>query len=227
MKGIAYGVGVGPGDPELITVKALRLIREAEVIAVPGRKAEESVAYRIADAAAGGLEDKELVAVYMPMVNDREVIEEEHQKAASRLEEYLDMGKNALFLTEGDPSVYSTFGYLRKILEEDGYTVETVPGVTSFCAAAARLGIPLAEWDEPLHILPAAHRTQTPIDQPGTYVLMKTGRHMAEVRELLKDSGRDASAVENCGMEDEKVYRSADEIPDAVGYFSLIIAKEK
>ena len=162
MKGIAYGVGVGPGDPELITVKALRLIREAEVIAVPGRKAEESVAYRIADAAAGGLEDKELVAVYMPMVNDREVIEEEHQKAASRLEEYLDMGKNSVFLTEGDPSVYSTFGYLRKILEEDGYTVETVPGVTSFCAAAARLGIPLAEWDEPLHILPAAHRTQDP-----------------------------------------------------------------
>lgn len=227
MKGIAYGVGVGPGDPELITVKALRLIREAEVIAVPGRKAEESVAYRIADAAAGGLEDKELVAVYMPMVNDREVIEEEHRKAADKLEEYLDMGKNAVFLTEGDPSVYSTFGYLRKILEEDGYTVETVPGVTSFCAAAARLGIPLAEWDEPLHILPAAHRTQTPIDQPGTYVLMKTGRHMAEVRELLKDSGRDASAVENCGMEDEKVYRSADEIPDAAGYFSLIIAKEK
>lgn len=227
MKGIAYGVGVGPGDPELITVKALRLIREAEVIAVPGRKAEESVAYRIADAAAGGLEDKELVAVYMPMVNDREVIEEEHRKAADKLEEYLDMGKNAVFLTEGDPSVYSTFGYLRKILEEDGYTVETVPGVTSFCAAAARLGIPLAEWDEPLHILPAAHRTQTPIDQPGTYVLMKTGRHMAEVRELLKDSGRDASAVENCGMDDEKVYRSADEIPDAAGYFSLIIAKEK
>ena len=227
MKGIAYGVGVGPGDPELITVKALRLIREAEVIAVPGRKAEESVAYRIADAAAGGLEDKELVAVYMPMVNDREVIEEEHRKAADKLEEYLDMGKNAVFLTEGDPSVYSTFGYLRKILEEDGYTVETVPGVTSFCAAAARLGIPLAEWDEPLHILPAAHRTQTPIDQPGTYVLMKTGRHMAEVRELLKDSGRDASAVENCGMEDEKMYRSADEIPDAAGYFSLIIAKEK
>lgn len=227
MKGIAYGVGVGPGDPELITVKALRLIREAEVIAVPGKKAEESVAYRIADDAAGGLEDKELVAVYMPMVNDREVIEEEHRKAADKLEEYLDMGKNAVFLTEGDPSVYSTFGYLRKILEEDGYTVETVPGVTSFCAAAARLGIPLAEWDEPLHILPAAHRTQTPIDQPGTYVLMKTGRHMAEVRELLKDSGRDASAVENCGMEDEKVYRSADEVPDAAGYFSLIIAKEK
>ena len=227
MKGIAYGVGVGPGDPELITVKALRLIREAEVIAVPGRKAEESVAYRIADAAAGGLADKELVAVYMPMVNDREVIEEEHRKAADKLEEYLDMGKNTVFLTEGDPSVYSTFGYLRKILEEDGYTVETVPGVTSFCAAAARLGIPLAEWDEPLHILPAAHRTQTPIDQPGTYVLMKTGRHMAEVRELLKDSGRDASAVENCGMEDEKMYRSADEIPDAAGYFSLIIAKEK
>ena len=227
MKGIAYGVGVGPGDPELITVKALRLIREAEVIAVPGRKAEESVAYRIADAAAGGLEDKELVAVYMPMVNDREVIKEEHRKAADKLEEYLDMGKNAVFLTEGDPSVYSTFGYLRKILEEDGYTVETVPGVTSFCAAAARLGIPLAEWDEPLHILPAAHRTQDPMDQSGTYVLMKTGRHMAEVRELLKDSGRDASAVENCGMEDEKVYRSADEIPDAAGYFSLIIAKEK
>ena len=101
-----------------------------------------------------------------------------------------------------------------------------MPGVPSFCAAAARLNLPLAEWDEPIHIIPAVHRTDSKLDLPGTYVLMKSASHMAEIKKLLAESGRDVSAVENCGMESEKIYRSADEIPDDAGYFSLIVAKE-
>ena len=227
MKGIAYAVGVGPGDPELMTQKAVRLIRENDVIAVPGKTAEESVAYQIARGAVPELADRELVPVNMPMIRDREKLEEEHRKGARLLEGYLDRGKNVVFLTLGDPTVYCTFSYLQHILEADGYPVELVPGVTSFCAAAARLNLALAEWDEPIHILPAAHRTNEALELPGTYVLMKSASHMAEIKDLLRSSGRDVSAVENCCMKNERIYRNVEEIPDDSGYYSLIVAKEK
>jgi len=226
MRGIVYGVGVGPGDPELMTLKAIRLIRENDVIAVPGKVAKEAVAYQIAAAAVPELADKELVSVYMPMIKDRALIDAEHRKGAKLLEQYLDQGKNVVYITLGDPTVYCTFSYLQHILEADGYQVELVPGIPSFCAAAARLGLPLVEWDEPLHVVPAVHKTGDELDQPGTYVLMKSASHMAEVKDLLRSSGRDVQAVENCSMETEKVYRSVEEIPDDAGYFSLIIAKE-
>jgi len=226
MKAIAYGVGVGPGDPELMTLKAVRLIRENDVIAVPAREPKESVAYRIAVQAVPELAEKELVAIDMPMIRDRERLAAEHRKGARRIEEYLDAGKSVVFLTLGDPTVYCTFSYLQHILEADGYAVELVSGIPSFCAAAARLGLPLTEWDEPLHVVPAVHKTDDRLGQSGTYVLMKSASHMPEVKRLLRESGRAVSAVENCGMENEHVYRSADEIPDGAGYFSLIIAKE-
>ena len=227
MKGKAYGVGVGPGDPELMTLKAVRLIRENEVIAVPGKNARESVAYKIALGAVPEIADKTLVPVYMPMVCDREKLAQEHQRGAKLLEEYLDQGKNVVYLTLGDSTVYCTFSYLQHILEDDGYEVELVSGITSFCAAAPRLNISLTEWNEPLHVIPASHKTDHPLDQHGTYVLMKSASRMKEVKELLIASGRQVGCVENCGMENEKVYHSAEEIPDDAGYFSLLIAREK
>lgn len=227
MKGIAYGVGVGPGDPEYMTLKAVRFIRENRVIAVPGQVAKESAAYKIAVQAVPELAEKELVPVYMPMVKDRKLIDAEHRKGAELLKTYLDRGENVVFLTLGDPSIYCTFSYIQHYLEADGYPVELVSGITSFCAAAARLNLPLAEWDEPIHIVPAVHKTEDRLEQDGNYVLMKSASHMKEVKALLLSSGRKVSAVVNCGMENEAVYRSAEEIPDDAGYFSLIIAKEK
>ena len=226
MKGKAYGVGVGPGDPEYMTLKAIRLIRENDVIAVPGKDAKDAVAYKIAAQVVPEIAEKELVPVWMPMVKDRARIDEEHRKGAKLLESYLDQGKNVVYITLGDPTVYCTFSYLQHFLEADGYEVELVSGITSFCAAAARLNLPLAEWDEPLHVIPAVHKTDTALDLDGNYVLMKSASHMAEVKALLRESGRKVSAVENCSMDNEKVYRSREEIPDDAGYFSLIIAKE-
>lgn len=226
MRGIAYGVGVGPGDPELMTFKAARLIRDNEVIAVPGKTAEDSVAYKIAFGAVPEIAEKTLVPVFMPMVRDRAKLTEEHRKGAKLLEQYLEQGKNVVYLTLGDPTIYCTFSYLQHILEEDGYEVRLVSGVTSFCAAAARLNIPLTEWNEPLHVIPASHKTSEPLDLPGTYVLMKSASHMKETKDLLIASGRKTCCVENCGMENEKVYRTAEEIPDDAGYFSLVISKE-
>ena len=227
MRGKAYGVGVGPGDPELMTLKAVRLIRENEVIAVPGKIPEESVAYKIALGAVPEIARKTLVPVYMPMVRDREKVAEEHKKGAGLLEEYLDQGKNVVYLTLGDPTVYCTFSYLQHILEADGYDVELVSGITSFCAAAARLNIPLTEWNEPLHVIPASHNTDGKLDLPGTYVLMKSASRMKETKEILIRSGRRVGCVENCGMKNEKVYHSAQEIPDDAGYFSLVIATDR
>lgn len=225
-RGIAYGVGVGPGDPELMTLKAVRLIRENDVIAVPGKIPEESAAYQIALSVVPELSNKELLPVYMPMIKDRGRIDQEHRKAARILEGYLDRGKNVVYITLGDPTIYCTFTYIQHYLETDGYGVELVSGISSFCAAAARLKLPLAEWDEPLHIVPAVHKLEDTLSLPGNYVLMKSASQMKAVKEMLRKSGRKAAMVENCGMQNEKIYHSVEEIPDDAGYFSLIIAKE-
>ena len=144
MKGTLYGVGVGPGDPELMTVKAIRMIRENDIIAVPGAEVKETVAYKIAVQAVPELADKELLPIYMPMTHDPKELEENHAKGAKALEACLDAGKNVVFLTLGDPCVYSTFSYLQHRVEADGYHTELVSGITSFCAAAARLNISLS-----------------------------------------------------------------------------------
>ena len=143
------------------------------------------------------------------------------------MEATLDTGKNVVFLTLGDPTIYSTFTYVQKRVEADGYETRLVSGITSFCATAARLNIPLTEWNQPLHVQPAVHRLDCELDQPGTYVLMKSGKKMNQVKEILARSGREVRMVENCGMPEEHIYNSVEEIPDDAGYYSLIIAKEK
>ena len=226
MKGIAYGVGVGPGDPEYITLKAVRLIREKDVLAVPGKVAEDAVAYKIAAAVVPEIKDKELVPIYMPMVKDRELIDQEHRRQAKRMESYLDQGKNVVYITLGDSTVYCTFTYIQHYLEADGYTVKLVSGIPSFCAAAAALNTPLTEWDEALHILPGIHDLENDMALKGNYVIMKSASKMDRVKDMIRRSGRTAVMAENCSMANEKLYRSLDEIPDDAGYFSLIIAKE-
>ena len=210
-----YGIGVGPGDPELMTLKAVRLIKENDIIAVPGAEVRETVAYKIAVQAVPELAEKELLPIYMPMTHDKAELELNHEKGAKALEAALDTGKNVVFLTLGDPTIYSTFSYVQKRVEADGYETRLVSGITSFCATAARLNIPLTEWNQPLHVQPAVHRLDSELDQPGTYVLMKSGRKMNQVKEILARSGREVRMVENCGMPDEHIYNSVEEIPDA------------
>ncbi|MGYP000223024172 len=160
------------------------------------------------------------------MTHDAKELEENHRKGAKALEEVLDQGKDIVFLTLGDPTIYSTFSYLQKRVEDDGYETALVSGITSFCAAAARTNQPLVEWNQTLHIVPAVHRLGDTPDAEGNYVFMKSGKKMKQVKEILRETGKQVSMVENCGMETEHVYRSVDEIPDDAGYYSLIIAKE-
>lgn len=226
MAGIFYGVGVGPGDPELMTRKACRLIRENRVIALPGAQPEETLAYRIAVQSVPELTEKQLLALVMPMIHDRDKMARSHREAADTVERVLEQGENVVFLTLGDPTIYSTFSYVQELVERDGYPTEMVSGVPSFCAAAARVNQPLVCWNEPLHVVPAAHRLTETLSDGGQYVLMKSGRRMKEVKEMLAASGRDVIAVENCGIEGERVYRGVEEIPDDAGYYSLVMAKQ-
>ena len=163
------------------------------------------------------------------MTKDPAVLQANHEKAADDVEKYLKEGQNVVFLTLGDPTVYSTYLYVHKRILKRGYEAEIVSGITSFCAVAARLNMGLVEMAEPLHVIPATYKAQE-MDQilelPGTKVLMKTGKKMQQVRESILNSGQDAVMIENCGMEDEKIYRSAEEIPESSGYYSLIIVKE-
>ena len=227
MTGILFGTGIGPGDPELMTLKAVRLIRENDTIAVPGEKPEESIAYQIAVQAVPELAEKELVAIPMPMTKNAKELEENHRRGAEKIEELLDAGKNVVFLTLGDPTVYSTYLYVHRRVLEDGYDARIVSGVTSFCAAAASLSEGLVENSEELHVIPASYQIEDALELSGTKVLMKAGKKMPAVKQFLKEKNCRAVMVENCGMDTEQKYFSAEEIPDQASYYSLIIVKEK
>ena len=132
-----------------------------------------------------------------------------------------------MFLTLGDATIYSTYLYLHAILLKEGYDASILNGIPSFCATAALLNIGLAERDQPLHILPGADSLEEALQLSGTRILMKTGRHLQNVKKRLLESKADIYFVENCGMEQERVYVGAENIPEESGYFSLLIIKEK
>lgn len=227
MPGKLYGVGVGPGDPELLTLKALKVIKEADVIAVPGTDAKMSAAYKIAAGAYPEIEQKELLAVPMPMTKEAAVLEENHAKGAETLCRILESGKTAAFLTLGDATVYSTYLYLHRKVLEMGCEAQIISGIPSFCAVSARLNTGLVEKDEELHVIPASYQIEDALKLPGTKVLMKAGKKMKDVKAVLKETGALAVMVENCGMADEKIYIGAENIPEDAGYYSLIIVKDK
>lgn len=227
MRGTLYGVGVGPGDPELLTLKALRMIREAPVVAVPAERKEESVAYRIVREAYPELDQKEVLPVPMPMTKDPERLAASHRAGAEAVEQILDSGRNVAFLTLGDPTVYSTYLYIHRQVEQDGYPTEIISGIPSFCAVAARLNLGLVEKAELLHVIPSSYPVEEALQLSGTRVLMKAGKKMGQVKRQLAALSADVCMIENCGMENEKIYRSAEEIPEDAGYYSLILVKER
>ena len=161
------------------------------------------------------------------MTKDPEKLEKSHQAGADAVCACLDEGRQVAFLTLGDPTVYSTYLYVHKKVLHAGYEAEIISGITSFCAVAARLNMGLVEKAEPLHVMPASYQISDALTLSGTRVLMKAGKKMGQVKEELKAMGAEAVMIENCGMPDEKIYRSADEIPEDAGYYSLIIVKEK
>ncbi|WP_226665301.1 precorrin-2 C(20)-methyltransferase [Metabacillus litoralis] len=157
MIGTLYGLGVGPGDPELLTVKAFRKLKESPVIAYPKkRKGSKSYAHRIIDVYIPPGE-KEMLGLVFPMTKDPDILEREWSQTVELVWDKLKLGKDVAFVTEGDPLLYSTFIHMMNLMKEryPEVTIQTVPGISSINGAASRLGIALAEGDDHVAIIPA------------------------------------------------------------------------
>lgn len=246
MKGILYGIGTGPGDPELMTLKAVRVIKECDVIALPVSDKEFTepvletaeqqknetllggcIAFQIAYPNVPEIKEKAILFTPMPMCKDKEKLKKIHDLSTEKIMELLKEGKKVGFLTLGDPTVYSTYLYIHNRIVKSSLKAEIVSGITSFCASAARLNMGLVENKEQLHVIPASYGTEEALKLPGTKVLMKAGKKMPEVKEAVKSSGQRIFMVENCGMSSEKIYLSVDEVPDETSYYSLVVVKEE
>ena len=225
-QGKLYGVSVGPGDPELITVRAIRAIREADVVAVPNIGHKRQTAYAIAEE---HLQGKELLDCSTPMTKDRTVVLAAYEKIADDLCAQLDAGKDVAYLCLGDIGVYSTYVYVHDIVVERGYDAEIIPGVTSFSACAAKLGTALCEGPERLLVAPVmASDVDDILDVNANKVFMKSGKSVHELRDKLAARGEleHASMVANCGLPDEKIFEHFADIEDDTDYFSVVIVKE-
>lgn len=232
MAGILYGVGVGPGDPELLTIKALRIIRESHVVGIPAKAAEKCTAYGIAVQAVPEIRDKEILPVAIPMTTDQNKLEDAYERGFQAVKERLERGEQVAFLNLGDPSVYGTYMKLHEKALDAGYYAEVVSGVPSFCAAAGVLGMALGTGREEIHILPGYYRGENAGAYEGTRVLMKSAGKTEEVKKRIMELERERAgrlevcAVVNCGMENQKIYRNIRELEEETGYFTTIIVKD-
>ncbi|MDO4534019.1 MAG: precorrin-2 C(20)-methyltransferase [Coriobacteriia bacterium] len=225
-EGVLYGVSVGPGDPELLTLKAVRVIREADVVAVPDCGGKRQMAYAIAFEYLVG---KQVLDCQTHMTGNRVAANESYTRIADDICALLDEGKSVAYLSLGDVSIYSTFAYVQRIVRERGYETEIIPGVASFCAAAARLGEPLCEGSECLVVAPPfSPYIDQVLELPATKVFMKSGRQLNVLRDTLGKRGEleHASMVANCGLPDERVYPRFADAEAPAGYFAVVIAKK-
>lgn len=227
-QGVFYGVGVGPGDPELLTVKALKTLEHCPVIAAPRTRSGETLALDIVRQAVS-LEGKTILPLDFTMSRDPAVLRQSRLRAAEAIMAHLSAGRDTAMLNLGDVSIYATFSYLMNILTDRGYEAVMVPGVPSFCAVAARLGTSLTTVSSPLHILPGSGGSLAELlDLPGTKVLMKSGRQLPQAAEALRQRGllEKAAMVRDCGLPTEQVCRDLTHLPEDTGYFATVIVKE-
>jgi precorrin-2/cobalt-factor-2 C20-methyltransferase len=166
----------------------------------------------------------------MPMIRDESKLRESHDRASEAVIAELEKGKDVVFLTLGDPSVYSTYIYVHDRVGAKGYKTEIVPGIPSFCAVAARLNEGLTEASEALHIIPASYEgLEEALALKGTRVLMKSGKSIGKVKALLQNKEELSSVkmVERCGMPGERVFERLEDLDEEAGYFSVLIVKDK
>lgn len=230
MAGKLYGIGVGPGDPELLTIKAMRIIRECDVIGIPAKDTFSCTAYQIARKAVSGIEEKPVAAVTVPMTTDVEKLHAAYVQGCTRLTEILAQNKKIAFLNLGDPTIYASYMEIHKRIIEAGFQAELVSGVPSFCAVAATLGVSLGSGKENIHILPGRYNAEELEAYSGTKILMKSGGTIGEIKERLLELEQknriSAYAVTNCGMENQVVCRDIEKLDEQAGYFTTIIIKE-
>lgn len=227
--GTLIGLGVGPGDPELMTLKAVRILQQVKILAVPAKEPESSTAFQIAKKAVPEISEKTIMGLIFPMTRDQNVVDQAMLGNEEKLSNVLDQGKDVVFLTLGDPTIYSTFYRIAPTMQQKGYPVKTVSGISSFCAVAAAADVPLVTGSEILTVYPEVPDTLA-IGE-GTTVFMKPGRKIGQLKEQLlrleKEQNVSVTGAENCGLENQRIFFRADDISETAGYFTTIIVRRK
>ncbi len=231
--GKLIGASLGPGDPELITRRAWSALQSGARWLYPVKKAEES-SYALSIVERGGLAvPGDAVELVFPMTRDAEILAKAWARAATQTVELLAEGRDLVFLVEGDASTFATFGHLARVVRElvAEVEVETIPGVSSFAAAAATTGVTLAEEDETFAIIPAAYGVEVInhlLDEFDTLALLKVKPLVDEVVELLEQRELLATSVfvEKVGSPDERIVRDVASLKgEKVNYLSLMLVQ--
>lgn len=230
--GTLYGIGAGTGDPELLTIKAVRVLQRSPIVAYPlGIQGKPGMAETIIAQWLTPTQGR--LALRFPYVQDDEILNQAWQEAAERVWHHLKQGEDVAFACEGDISFYSTFNYLAQTLQaaHPEVGIELIPGITSPMAAAAVLGVPLTVRSQRLAILPALYTVEElerVLDWAEVVVLMKVSSvyqlvwRVLEQRHLLQS----AAVVERATLPDQKVYRDLSQSPDlTLSYFSILIIR--
>ncbi len=230
--GKLFGVGVGPGDPELITVKAVRVIKEANIIfTAASSKNTYSLAVEIASPYIASTARIEHLG--FPMTKDTKEVETAWIANAKQIADVMKQGMTAVFLTLGDPTTYSTFGYILKKMNSimPEADIETIPGITSFHAASARLNRILVEGEESLLVTSGAYGGDRirQVNEVENVAIVKAYKNITDINMALKDAGlhENGVAVSKCGRKNEEIIASLDDLetrePD---YWTLILASK-
>lgn len=232
--GVLYGLGVGPGDPELITVKAFRILKESPVIAYPHKRSgSKSYALAIMEAYVNP-EEKDMVGLVFPMTKDKETLAREWNKTVEKVWQHLSQGKDVAFVTEGDPMLYSTFIHMMRLMNElhPEVTVKTVPGISSITGVASQLGIPLVDGDEHLGIIPATEdreEMRKAIAEHDCVIFIKVAKVLDLMIDLLEEFGLvdNASVVTKATSSEEVIWRNVRELRGAeLEYLTLMVVRK-
>lgn len=222
------GVGVGPGDPELVTLKAARYIEQADVISYIANDKGESQAKHIARLALQGAQGYEEIPVLMPMCEDRSIANQAYDEAALKISAAITAGKKVVFLCEGDPLFFGSFAYLLERLQPQ-FSCEVVPGISSVHAAASALQLPLTMLKESFAVVSGRHsveKLEATLRQHESVVIMKAGRSRQRILDALKATGRtqEANYLAYIGRDGQQIQTDISALAGEAGpYFSLFV----
>ena len=232
--GTLYGVGVGPGDPELITLKAVKVLNQVEVIfAAASSKNEYSLA--LENAQSHMQNGAEVVRLSFPMTREQDILSKAWEENARRILRFLLKGKDAAFITIGDPLTYSTFGYVMQTIQEMApeVPVSVIPGVTSYQAATAAAQEIIAAQEQTFCVISGSkggEQLKEVINKVDCVVMLKVYRHLDEILDTLAELGLQnrATLVSRCGMENQVICKNPEELRGKkVPYLSLMIVKRE
>jgi len=232
MPGKLFVVGVGPGDPELVSIKAGQVLKTVKKIFIPvSEHGRDSLAYEVANHYIPA--DTTVSELVFPMTKDRRVLSQAYLENYQRIETVLRQGYDAALITIGDPGLYSTASQVVSLLRKHApdIAVVTVPGINSFADAAARAGISLVEGNEIISVVSSydnAERLSAVIDASDTLVFLKTYKKRAAILDILKkkDLLKKAIYIRRSGLKGEEIIQDMENLPEEIDYLSMIIVKK-